>query len=161
MSELAGVWGFTHIAGSTALAPATTSVSAAATASPVGWAAEAGRRKGAAATTSVRPRAAPRVRRDQPGIVWERVAGMVMGLSWGAGGTRGVVLVRIGPFAAVASTPRRTCTVSRGSGRDGRFAPFRRREPATARSPAVRFPVPLEVGPDGLGRDLPAGHRGD
>ena len=51
MRDFVASWGFTQIAGSVPLAFVTTSVSAIATASPVGWAAEAERRKGAAATT--------------------------------------------------------------------------------------------------------------
>src|SRR5437867_10666304 len=93
MSDFVGSVGFTQIAGSVPLAPVTAAVSAAATVSPVGWAAEAERRKGAAATTRARPRAAPSVRRDDAGIVWERVADMMVLLV--SAGQAGDVPVRI------------------------------------------------------------------
>src|SRR2546423_13401001 len=84
----------------------TAPVSTEAAASPVGWAAEAERRKGAAATTSTRPRAAPMVRRDDAGIVWERVADMVVLLEAAARGWS--CWFAAGPFAVRPGTPRRS-----------------------------------------------------
>src|SRR5579884_2823818 len=66
-------------------------VSAAAVASPVGMAAWAAVRKGAAATTRASPSVAPIVRRAAAGIVWGRVADMVVLLLGRLPAARGVV----------------------------------------------------------------------
>src|SRR5581483_1430377 len=87
-----------------------------------------------------------------------RACGSLLGAAARGGGS---YRFAIGPFAAVAPTPRRSCPLSAGSGPVGRFAPFGGFPPATGRSPPVRLPVALELVADLVGRHLPAGHRGD
>src|SRR5437763_2509128 len=118
MSDFVGSVEFTQMAGSVPLAPVTAAVSAAATASPVGWAAEAERRKGAAATTSARPRAAAPIRRDDAGIVWERVADMVVLLvsAGQAGGRAGSPSDHSPPSSRHLVAPAFTAELQVGSG---------------------------------------------
>src|SRR5687768_5143836 len=89
--DFVGSVGLIHSAGSTAFDPAMTAVSTGAGArSLVGWAASAELKKGAAATTSVSPRAAPASRRGVAEFLGERGADMVLVFSsWGGGAREG------------------------------------------------------------------------
>src|ERR1044072_3319495 len=89
--DFVGSVGLIHRAGSMAFDPAMTAVSAEAGArSLVGWAALAELKKGAAATTIVRPRAAPASRREVAEFLGERgLADMVLVCSSWGGGARG------------------------------------------------------------------------